>query len=434
MRRCLLLVCFCLLAPPSLGQEVGTWDLLPDSPFHSYRFEDASFLNPDTGWIVNGAGEVFRTDDAGETWTMQADLPAYLRATAFVSERRGFIGTLNESNVLYGTDDGGATFVDLTDRITGPRPVGICGMWAVNEDVVYGAGWYAAPAHFVKTTDGGQTWTSRSMDDYAASLVDVYFWDEQRGIAVGGTDGFGDGSAVVLLTEDGGETWNVQYTSSGSFEWAWKISFPTPTTGYVSLEGAAFPAKVLKTTDAGLTWTELTIPGSSDLQGLGFISEDMGWASGRGTTSVTTDGGQTWAPVDLDGSVNRFEFFGDSLGYAMGRRIYAYEPPAGTSPTEDELVPTLPVALGVGYPNPSAAGAVTIPYWLETPVAVELAVFDVLGRRLAVLAEGTQPAGAHQAVWAGSDAQGQAVAPGIYVVRLAAGDQHVARTLVRVQP
>lgn len=427
-----LLALLCLMACPAWAQDGGTWELQTQSP-SAGRFEDASFLDPQTGWIINGGGEVYRTVNGGGGWTLQATLPAYLRATAFVNEDRGFIGTLNQSNVLYETTNGGVTFTDITNRISGPTPFGICGMWAVSEEVIYGAGWFAAPAHFVKTTDGGQTWISRSMSEYAGSLVDVYFWDEQRGIAVGGTEGATPASrAVVLMTEDGGETWTVRHTSTGTGEWSWKITFPTPTTGYVSVEGAAFPAKVLKTTDAGLTWTELAIPNSNDLQGLGFITEDLGWASGRGVSSVTTDGGETWEQIDLDGSINRFEFFGDSLGYAMGQRIYEYTTPPSTS-IANEASPASPLTLGAGYPNPFTR-AVTIPFRLDRPVAIELAAFDVLGRQVAVLAEGLHTSGEHEALWTGTDTRGRALSPGVYVVRLTAGGQHVAKTLLRVRP
>ncbi len=433
MRIACLALFACLVAASASGQEAGTWSLLPASPEHSYRFEDASFVDPQTGWIVNGSGEVFRTDNAGADWTLQATLPAYLRSVAFVSERRGIIGTLDQEDVLYATTDGGETFVDLTDRISGPRPKGICGLWAVNEQVIYGAGWFASPAHLVKTTDGGQTWTSRSMAEYAGSLVDVYFWDEQRGLAVGGSEGTsGASQAVVLMTEDGGDTWTVRHTSSDFGEWSWKITFPTPSTGYVSVEGTAFPAKVLKTTDGGFTWTELAIPGSTDLQGLGFITEDMGWASGRGTTSVTTDGGATWEPITLDGGINRFAFFGDSLGYAMGGRIYAYTPPTGTS-IAGEAAPGSGLSLGAPYPNPFAQ-TVTVPFYLDRPTEIKLAVFDVLGRRVAVLAEEYRGTGEHTVVWRGTDVSGQPLAPGAYVVRLTAAGQNVSRTLLRVRP
>ncbi|MEL7361202.1 MAG: YCF48-related protein [Bacteroidota bacterium] len=424
---------FALLSPISRGQEAAGWSLLDASPWNFYRFEDGSFVSPERGWIVNGDGEVFQTADGGQAWSRQAVLPAYLRSVVFVNDSRGFIGTLTQPNMLYETRDAGRSYQDISDRIKGPRPWGICGLWAVNDDVIYGAGWFAAPAHIVKSTDGGQTWTSTSMDAYAGSLIDVYFWDEQRGIAVGGTNGLEpDGRALVLLTEDGGETWTTQYVSADPGEWSWKISFPTPTTGYVSVEelDGGFPAKVLKTTDAGVTWTELSIPNSDHLQAIGFITEDTGWASGRGTTSLTTDGGETWTPIDLDGSINRFEFFGDSLAYAMGRRIYQYAAPPATS-IDEGATPRAALALQPAFPNPSTGG-VTIPYSLDEPAAFEVVVYDLTGRRVAVVAKGERSVGAHEAYWDGRDARGDRVAPGGYVVALTANGRRISSALLRM--
>lgn len=414
------------LSPLQAQQTESMWTLLDASPFDGYRFEDGSFIDPTTGWIVSGAGEIWRTADSGATWDLLDTVPAYLRSTVFLDDQHGFVGTLNQANVLYEMTDG-ATLTDITDRISGPSPSGVCGLWAVNESVIYGVGWYAGPAHFIKTTDGGQTWSSRSMSEYVGSLVDVYFWDEQRGIAVGGSAGAGSNSrAVVLLTEDGGDTWAVQYTSSASGEWSWKITFPTPTTGYVSVEGNGFPAKVLKTTDAGLTWTELTIPGSSDLQGLGFITEDLGWSSGRGTTSVTTDGGQTWETLTLDGSINRFEFFGDTLGYAMGQRIYTLGQP---STTDTESGPrTLAAAITASFPNPFVS-ATTIRYEPATAGDLDLGVYDVLGRRVATLAQGFHAVRAHEATWDGKTEDGRLLPSGTYHIRLTAGDRIATRRL-----
>lgn len=419
------------LAVPTLAQEAaGTWSLLENSPEHWYRFDDGSFIDPETGWVVNGDGEVWRTGDGGASWTPLATLPAYLRTVVFLDDQHGFIGTLDQSNVLYETTDGGETFSDITSRIIGPIPHGICGIWAVDEQTIYGVGWWAGPAHFVKTTDGGETWTSRGMSEYVGSLVDVYFWDEQRGIAVGGTHGAsGSSSAVVLMTEDGGETWSVRHTSSENGEWSWKITFPTPTTGYVSLEAndGGFPARVLKTTDAGMTWTELTISGSNDLQGLGFVTEDIGWASGRGTTSVTTDGGATWATLDLDGDINRFEFFGDTLGYAMGHRIYKIER-EGTPVVVEDVAPAEAFAIEANYPNPFGQRT-TIRYRVGEASEVELQIYDVLGRRVATLERGHRPAGEYAAVWDGRGMGDHPVAPGVYLARLTAGDRTATHRL-----
>jgi len=48
---------------------------------------------------------------------------------------------------------------------------------------------------------------------------------------------------------------------------------------------------------------------------------------------------------------------------------------------------------------------------------VKLEIYDLLGRRVATLAEGHQEAGTHQVVWNGSS-----VSSGIYFYRLKAGD------------
>ena len=419
-----LIALFSLAGLPAAAQApTGSWSLLEASPQHWYRFDDGDFIDPQTGWVVNPAGEVWKTADGGASWDLLGEYPSqYIRAVAFPTPDLGLFGTLYGDQILWRSTDGGQSFADVTGQISGPRPQGICGLYAVSDDVIYGAGWYDSPAHVVKSTDGGQTWTSRAMSDVAGSLVDIHFWDELRGIAVGGTEGARSTSrAVVVATEDGGETWTRRFTSTHTGEWAWKISFPTPTTGYVSIEGR--PGKALKTTDGGLTWTEIVIPGGHDFQGIGFITENVGWASGRGQTMRTTNGGATWSPLSLDGQINRFEFFGDTLAYAMGTRIYQLD----RLPTATEA-PAPAAAFGIdgAYPNPTADG-LTIRYHTPEAVEVDLAVFDLLGRRVAVLAQGIRPAGPQEAAWDGRTDAGGVAAPGVYVVRLQAGAQAAAQ-------
>ena len=69
------------------------------------------------------------------------------------------------------------------------------------------------------------------------------------------------------------------------------------------------------------------------------------------------------------------------------------------------------LALTVG-PNPLGARA-TVRYTLGAPGAVQLAVYDALGRRVATLADGPRAAGPHEAPF-----DARALAPGAYLVRL----------------
>ena len=84
------------------------------------------------------------------------------------------------------------------------------------------------------------------------------------------------------------------------------------------------------------------------------------------------------------------------------------------------------VALRLGPPAPNPVSG-RVRFAFSTPAAgpVRLAVFDVLGREVAVVAEGARPSGAHAAAW---DASG--VASGVYAVRLEAGGAVRSRTFV----
>ena len=77
---------------------------------------------------------------------------------------------------------------------------------------------------------------------------------------------------------------------------------------------------------------------------------------------------------------------------------------------------TAPDALALeAYPNP-AAGRATVAFALPEAAEVRVAVYDVLGRRVALLAEGAFEAGRHEVAFDGS-----ALPAGLYVVRLQAG-------------
>jgi hypothetical protein len=85
-----------------------------------------------------------------------------------------------------------------------------------------------------------------------------------------------------------------------------------------------------------------------------------------------------------------------------------------------------PLGMRIVSANP-ARGPVNVSYALAQPGSVRLEVFDVSGRRVAVLAQGAQDAGEQYLTWDGR------AAPGVYLVRLeAGGEQRTAKiTVVR---
>lgn len=106
---------------------------------------------------------------------------------------------------------------------------------------------------------------------------------------------------------------------------------------------------------------------------------------------------------------------------------------ARTAVEDREISNGLPREFGLSqnYPNPFLRAAkspalgggnpgTAIKYQLPVRSRVELAIFDLYGRRVAMLQSGEKPAGEHLANWNGRDGSGQPAASGIYFYRLEA--------------
>lgn len=330
-------------SPTPILPEPAGWQLLANSPLSpaQNRHDDVFFLTRGLGWLVNTRGEIYKTLNGGDTWSLvHADPTTFFRTVGFASEALGWVGNFNLSNnpepgrALYESRDGGDTWSNITGRVRGREPVGLCGIWVVDADTIFAVGRWNGPAVIVRSLDGGRSWTSRDMAPLATGLVDVYFFDRRRGLAVGGV-GVGNSEAeqrasrtVVLGTVDGGDSWQVRHLSSQAGEWAWKISFPTRSIGYVATQGSAGTGVVLKTTDAGLSWRELVVGRGLGFSGIGFATADLGWVSGVDTYE-TRDGGANWRPVGLGENLNRFRM-SPSVGYASGRQVHRFSPGAAS--------------------------------------------------------------------------------------------------------
>lgn len=75
--------------------------------------------------------------------------------------------------------------------------------------------------------------------------------------------------------------------------------------------------------------------------------------------------------------------------------------------------------LAANHPNPFNP-VTTIRFGLPAPGRIDLAVYDILGRRVAILAEGRYEAGHHEILWQGRDDQNHTLASGIYFYKFEA--------------
>ena len=117
----------------------------------------------------------------------------------------------------------------------------------------------------------------------------------------------------------------------------------------------------------------------------------------------------------------RFRLFSDAAVNSWGWTLDNLKLQEGvTGIAENEVIPGQ-FALFQNYPNPFNPST-TIQYQLARSSRVELKIYSTLGQLVRTLVENNQQAGLKTVVWDGKDRFGNAVASGVYLYRIKAGD------------
>ena len=329
----------------------AVWQKLKTEPYRGKQ-DDIYFVNPDMGWYCNGAGKIFKTTDGGATWIQKISQPGtYFRCLGFIDEQHGFAGNIGpdyfpgvtDSTPLYETTDGGDTWKPVTS-IKGGIPKGLCAIDVFRKPfinagqldyktILHAAGRVGGPACLLKSDDNGATWSSQDLGQVCGMILDVKFLEPNVGVICAASSADVEKShALIVMTEDGGKTWNKKFESQRPYELTWKASFPSRNVGYVTLQNydpdkAVTERFVAKTTDGGNTWVEIPLVNDKEAQefGVGFIDEERGWVGGFRTGYETIDAGKTWKPNVMGAAVNKIRLLKTDkgvVGYAIGVNIY----------------------------------------------------------------------------------------------------------------
>jgi hypothetical protein len=178
-------------------------------------------------------------------------------------------------------------------------------------------------------------------------------------------------------------------------------------------DGDEFRADV--STDGGSSWTNLE------------------------TVSIGTD---SWALVSVDltslvpaTAAMQLRFVAEDVNAATYVEAGVDDVEILSSATDAAFVVAAPAGLSLAVPAPNPfRAATTLAFDLPAAGRATLEIFDVTGRRVAVLLRGERvAAGRHTVTWSGEDDRGARVAPGVYFAKLTAGDGERTRKLVRIR-
>ncbi len=198
----------------------------------------------------------------------------------------------------------------------------------------------------------------------------------------------------------------------------------------------AYDDAALEASLDGVTWTQ--VAGRATSAGVG-PSQPAGRPIYSGTRELWAD-----ERVDLSSFAGpaaiaarvRFHFVSDGGGQFDGfnfdsLRIVVYDPAAQPSPVAVRGVVPHPIALNLDPPMPNPAGAsARFSYELPRDGTARLEILDLAGRRVRLIADQALRADRYVGGWDLRDDAGRAVAPGLYLVRLAAAGRFATRRLV----
>jgi photosystem II stability/assembly factor-like uncharacterized protein len=217
--------------PATIGDVGYPGKVVPNG----WSFEDVSFVDRDHGYVVGADGVVLATEDGGTTWTYRGK-PQFggLSNVEFIDEFHGQIvghGTGRPDAVNYttlGTNDAAENWqANLAGKKDdGVSPVNMRGVAVATPMHAIAVGEFG---RIFVTFDEGKTWRNRR-NGTNETLYDVAFADRRRALAVGGVNFQGDHRAIVLATNDGGESWTAIPQPDVGFFTA--VDFASPETAF----------------------------------------------------------------------------------------------------------------------------------------------------------------------------------------------------------
>lgn len=295
----------------------ATWTTLSYSPSGN-SYTQIQFVDAETGFLLDKLNaRLYKTVNGGVSWTeyVFVDNYGFFNSFYMLDANNGYIATGNGSVIRIFA--GIQSFTNITST-----PLYVIRFFNSQSGVVLGQNFAN------KTTNGGVTWTSVNIPPNITPNTMVYS-SEQKLIAVSSNE-------AIAHSSDGGNTWTTpdpqgslplytvsffnetdgvilghmgnQYsTIDGGANWS-KIMESVPSalvsmnvvsrTDGLSIWSAGSEGKIIRSLDAGLTWSYVNspspLPTPSTINDIEFVSDSRGWLVFSTNLYVTTDGGSNW--------------------------------------------------------------------------------------------------------------------------------------------
>lgn len=169
--------------------------------------------------------------------------------------------------------------------------------------------------NFVTIIDDYSTysWTNLNVPDDNGSYQEVYFFDEDNGFLYQY-----DQSHYLLKTTDGGANWAEISTPEQSF--MYEIDFADSQNGYIRTSGNY----IFKSIDSGGSWSKIELPNTFynnkaiDMEVISSGTVILTLDNSKKDVIKTVDGGSNWEVLELDATIPKYlSFVNDTVGFLV---------------------------------------------------------------------------------------------------------------------
>lgn len=248
--------------------------------------QNVSFTSDRNIYLSSNGGDLWRKQDLGVPYKIN-------RIKYIDSHKQWVVGN-------YGLIMGNVVNYPNWEAITTVTTNDYYDLVRINNDTLMAVGFFG---RLEKSFDGGKTWEFYRFLDFislksiSVSRDDNIFITDQQG--------------KIRLSQDKGKTWNIVY-SSESKRSITDIEFNNDSIGI-----AAGYDQIIRSTDGGMNWHEISIPGCGQLYALTFASANKVYLCSSNKIFVSTNAGLTWKEqyTNYSLSINDIKFFNDSTGF-----------------------------------------------------------------------------------------------------------------------
>jgi len=268
----------------------------------SGQLSDVDFPTTAIGYVINGTGTVFRTADAGLSWSILSSGGG--AATALLAPNANTVLLTGPRGVRRSTN-AGASFTSVSATIVTGRTHGrkhevkLSSFDLSGGAQIAGAAILAYGKDVLESTDGGSRWVliQRPLPKHPISAISF----------VSPTTGYETSAGRTFFTSNRGHSWReILSLGAPSLDAPGQMSFSSALKGYVHVpfDAAGVANVLLRTEDGGRSWTPESLPAAVNVVAAAGAVDYAGGENGTADALLqTTDGGLNVSPSTLTLSI-----------------------------------------------------------------------------------------------------------------------------------